>query len=476
MATAVEVKSEASTRKELRIQNHVDLPFDPLQLKSMAEYNFALLATRNWFEYDEGRKPLPGIVESWIFQPDNGIYTFYISKMAKWSDGSQITASDLKFNLDRAVRLHTSYGQSISALVDFSTYKEVSSLEFKIATKDKKPSTSFFERMGSVFLAIVSPSDVDLSTMKVKSNKQSAGPFVVQSSDDFATMMVPNRFFKNGKNTAGKILLGNKASTFEIDNFLEGKSWENLSQFTSFVPASWEEKIKKNKLPYWTRGHDRVSLFRPGYGAKNERGRQIIKAINSVFCDYKEKNKLPFNVARSFSLQPESYPLHHEKLSCGSSKFPEGKIKILAPEIPAFDFHKEVLSDFFKYKGIDAVWDTLAFPKYVEELGKTENHDIIFLNFGVADPEPATWMSLIRDAKFVSLDEKDLKDFEFILKIDNKLESIVQFKNLLKEVLHKGGYAPLYYGSTLALGHKGLSFKQMSELDETINLSKVIFE
>jgi len=476
MVTVAEAKSEVSTVKELRIQNHVDLPFDPLLLKSMAEYNFALLITRNWFEYDEGRKPLPGIVTSWTFNSEKGTYSFSISKDAKWSDGTQITAADLKFNLDRAIHLKTSYGQSIASLVDLSTYKEISSAEFQIATRDKKPSTSFFERMGSVFLSIVNPKDVDPSTLKVKSNQRSAGTFVIQSSDEVATVMVPNRYFPPGKNTADRILLGHKANAFDIDRFLDGKSWENLSQFTSFVPASWEQKIKKNKLPYWTRGHDRISLFRPGYGPRAERGRQVIKAINSVFCDYKEKTKLPFNVVRSYSLQPESYPLHHEKVACGNSKFPAEKIKILATEIPAFDFHKEILNDFFNSKGVEVTWDVLPFPKYVEALGKTENHDIIFLNFGVADPEPATWMSLIRDAKFVSFDAKDLKEFESVLKIESKSESISRFKELLKDTMKKGGYAPLYFGSTLALGHKGLSFKQMRELDETVNLSKVIFE
>jgi hypothetical protein len=135
-----------------------------------------------------------------------------------------------------------------------------------------------------------------------------------------------------------------------------------------------------------------------------------------------------------------------------------------------------VLTDFFNSQGVKVSWDIMPFPKYVENLSKTETHDIILLNFGVADPEPATWMSLIRDAKFVAFDAKDLKDFESALKIENKSESISRFKELLKEVMKKGGYAPLYYGSTLALGHKGLSFKQMRELDETVNLSKVIFE
>jgi len=86
-----EVKRDKSASKEIRAQNHVELPFDPLQLKSMAEYNFALLVTRNWFEYDKGRMPLPGIIESWTFQPDKGSYTFRISKDAKWSDGAYIS-------------------------------------------------------------------------------------------------------------------------------------------------------------------------------------------------------------------------------------------------------------------------------------------------------------------------------------------------------------------------------------------------
>jgi MarR-like DNA-binding transcriptional regulator SgrR of sgrS sRNA len=476
MVSSGEAKIGLNSGRELKIQNHVNLPFDPLQLKSMAEYNFALLVTRNWFEYDEGRKPLPGIIDSWSFQADKGSYTFHISKEAKWSDGTAITSSDLKFNLDRATRLKTSYGQSISSLVDLSSYKEISSSEFQLTTRDKKPSTSLFERMGSVFLAIVSSSDVDSTTFKVKSNNKSAGPFVVKGNEGGNLVLVPNPFFPQNKNAAEKIILGSDPKSFDLDRFLEGKSWENLAQFTSFVPTSWEQKILKNKLPYWTRGHDRVSLLRPGFGPRAKRGRQIIKAINSSFCDYKEKEKLPFNVTRSYSLQPESYPLHHEKIACSRSKISEGKISILATDSPVVKFHMEILNDFFKSQGVEVTWDLLPFGKYIEGIGSSENHDIIFLNFGVADPEPATWMSLIRDAGFISFDADDLKQFDSIFKIENKVESVSKYKVLLKDVLNKGGYAPLYYGSTLALGHKGLSFKQMRELDETVNLSKVIFE
>lgn len=476
MASVVEAKSEMSSNKELRIQNQLKLPFDPLQLKSMAEYNFALLVTRNWFEYDEGRKPLPGIVEKWTFDSTKGSYTFQISKDAKWSDGTQITASDLKFNLERAVRLGTSYGKSIASLVDLTKYKEKSPTEFQIETRDKKPSTSFFERMGSVFLAIVSPSDVDLSTMKVKTNKKSSGPFKVQSSEGEAIVLVPNQFFPRTPNSADRIKLGIEPKIFELDTFLEGKSWENVAQFTSFVPSSWEQKILTKQLPYWTRGHDRVSLFRPGFGQKATRGQQIIRAIGASFCRYTEKKKLPFNVARAYSLQPEAYPLHHDKLACEDERFPSGKVSILATDTPLVQFHMEILNDFFKERGLTVSWDLVPFPKYIDGISKTEDHDIIFLNFGVADPEPSTWMSLIRDAGFVSFDAQDLKQFDSILKVENKADSIAHYKTLLKSVQKKGGYVPLYYASTLALGHKGLSFKHMRELDETVNLSKVIFE
>lgn len=462
--------------REIRIRNDVTLPVDPLFIKTMAEYNFALLSFRNWFEYDEKRKPSPGIIEHWEFDSELGLYTFFISSNAKWSDGSLITSSDLRFNLDRAVFLNTTYGRSISAIVDITKFNELSTQSFELIAKDKKLSSSFFERMGSIFLSVINPKDVDSKTLKAKTNIFSAGPYVVAEESKVGIELIQNKYFPISQNSAVTIMLGKSGTQFDLDSFLDEKSWENLAQLTSFVSADWEEKIVQQKLPYWARGHDRVSIFRPGFGPKNDRGRRLIRTINAKLSVSHIGDRLPFNVARAYSLQPEPYPLHHEKVTCEAQPIPNPKVKILATDSPLVQFHIDALNGVFNDLNLEPEWDIQPYSNYIQALSKSEDHDIIFLSFGVADPESSTWVSLIKDAKFVDFDDKDLGEIIEVLTVENREESGARFTQVLKDSLRKGGYVPLFFGSTMALAHHGLSFREMSDLDETVNLSKIVFD
>ncbi len=48
-------------------------------------------------------QPAPAIAESWTISPDGKIYTFYLRKDAKWSDGKEITAEDFVWSWTRVL-------------------------------------------------------------------------------------------------------------------------------------------------------------------------------------------------------------------------------------------------------------------------------------------------------------------------------------------------------------------------------------
>lgn len=478
MKTKLNSKKPLNSRtrnRVLKFQNSFSLPLDPIKLKTMAEYNFALLNNRNWFEYEGGTKVIPSIIESWNFDKKTGEYLFTISPSAKWSDGSAITPDQLHFNLIRAIRFKSSYGKAISSIMDLGSFKVRSRSSFTLSTKNKKPSENFFERMGTVFLSIVHPKDVDPLTLKVKASTLSSGPYVITALNGSTLSLSPNLYYPQIKNAPQEIQLDLNPPPFDIERFLLGKSWENIAQLSSFVPKDWEEKIKQKHLPYWTRSHDRVSLLRPGFGKKLARGKKIIQAIQASFCEYPLTTKLPFNVTRAQSLQPAPYPLFHTPIKYGKKSFPKGEIKILTSNSAAFSFHKEILDAHFKKINVSVTWDEVPFLEYAKKLSNSKNHDIILVSFGVADPEPATWVSLINDAKFIHFSNEDITQFKKILNSTNNNLVAKKLRALLAKIMTEGGYVPIFYGSTLALAHKGISFENIRELDETINLSKIIF-
>lgn len=472
---------ENQTITEIRIDNHVSQPFDPLKIKTMAEYNFALIYARTWFEYDDGRKALPGIIKSWEFNTRSGFYKFHIDHNAKWSDGTPITPEHLLYNLNRSIALNTSYGSTISAIISIETFKKTTDHTFLIATKNKKPSSAFFERMGSIFLSVIHPNDTDKLTHKVVTNKISAGPYKILDQNSDYIKLIPNEHFNIVRSGPKKITMRQNSHEFILDEFLSQKSWTNIYQTSSYLPLEWEQKIIENKLPYWSRGHDRISLFRPGFGKSLEANKELIKQISNAICNHFQDNtKLPFNVARAHSLQPNTYPLYHEKLHCSQNSLHSNqsrlKVKVLAHQTPVTDLHEKILSESLNIAGIGLVWDKLPFPEYLKKVSNSSDHDIIFLSFGVADPEPSTWLSLIKDSKFVEFDKEDTLSFNAIIKEENEEIANEQFRTLLKSILNKGGYVPLFHGSTLVIGHQGINFTKIRELDETVDLSKLIQE
>ncbi|MGB5446652.1 MAG: ABC transporter substrate-binding protein [Psychromonas sp.] len=75
---------------------------DPLQAEGMPEIHIL----RDLFEglviQDENGQVIPGVAQSWD-NKDNQLYTFYLRKDAKWSNGDSVTAQDFLFSLQRAV-------------------------------------------------------------------------------------------------------------------------------------------------------------------------------------------------------------------------------------------------------------------------------------------------------------------------------------------------------------------------------------
>jgi oligopeptide transport system substrate-binding protein len=56
---------------------------------------------------DKDGVPGPGIATNWDVSPDKLVYTFHLRKDAKWSDGTPITANDLKYSWERIVNPDT---------------------------------------------------------------------------------------------------------------------------------------------------------------------------------------------------------------------------------------------------------------------------------------------------------------------------------------------------------------------------------
>ena len=169
--------------KILKVRLPYKIPLDPLEIQTMADYDLALILTQTWFSYDSSRKAQSGLIKNWSFNNETGEYLFEIDPSKKWSNGESLIADHFVLNLRRAVELKSPYGLGIAAILDMNSIKIDSKLKFKIKTLSKKPSETFFQRMGAHSLALIHPSDLD-DNFKVKSNLVSLGPYVLKKIRD----------------------------------------------------------------------------------------------------------------------------------------------------------------------------------------------------------------------------------------------------------------------------------------------------
>ncbi len=469
--------------KELKVRLGYSLPVDPSRVQTMADYDLALLLSRTWFDYDDSRKAIPGLIQSWDFDTKLGGYNFKINPQAKWSDGKPLTATELYLNLKKGIdNPNSTFGAGMKGIIDISTFNKKNESDFFIGTISKKPSEAFFQRMGSIFWSVVAPSDFSSNHFeKIKGNTRTLGPYVITSIGEDEIHLSQNPHFWGNLNEAPKRITVKKVNdSFNLDAFLENQTWENYVQINTLIDTKLGEKLINKKYPYWTRGSDRISLLKPlGKGNELKKRQQLGLLIAKKF--HHIKSNLSFNVKKAQSIQPLGYPLHNEidyaKIKTGSTAAIQ-KIKILSHKSDLHNYHEQALNPIFKELGVTVEWDVRNKSDYLKlTLGESDSdHDFTLIGFGVADPEPTTWLGLIFGSRFIKFTEDDYNEFKKIA--SNKFDGneVDAFKQLIKKIQTDGGFVPLFFFSTLSIGKPPMDFSKIKELDETVDYSKIIFK
>lgn len=465
----MKINSALSNEKTLNVRLAYTWPVDPINIITMGDYDLSLCLTRNWFEYDESRIAKKGLIDNWKFE--NGKYTFEISKDAKWSNGEAITSNDIFLNLSRIIKYSPTYGKAINDLIIFDKFIIQTPSKFEIQTIDGKPQESLFQRLGSIFLSIIYLRD----NMKIN-HKISAGPYYFDKFENGLLILVKNKFV----NSTGpdKIIVDTLSNEFNIDDFVNEKTFEDLVQLTSMMKKSDSDKIINAKKPIWSRPHDRVSLIKPLQNKMVRNNRKILQYISQQFIKF-EFSELNLNVVKAESLQPNGYPLFH-KLSMKDEikEYKPTSISILLPTSLSSTYHIELLSPFFDKLNIKVHWKTAPKQEFIDILfsNKQQKYDFALFDFGVADPEPITWMGLVLNKNMINSNDDDLKRFETASKKLNKDEQQGILSAILNDAFERGSYLPLFHFSTIVVGKKKINFKNINSTDETINYSKLILQ
>src|SRR5438552_1328568 len=117
---------------------------------------------------------LPDLAESWTISDDGKTYTFKLRTGVKFHDGSDFSAEDVKFSLERA-RADNSVNAQRGLFAQIDKVDVVDPATVKVTLKN--PQGSFLYNMGWCDAVIVSPKSVDTN----KEKPIGTGPFKFQS-------------------------------------------------------------------------------------------------------------------------------------------------------------------------------------------------------------------------------------------------------------------------------------------------------
>lgn len=112
----------------------------------------------------------PQIAESWE-QTDDKTYVFKIRQGIKFHDGSDLTAEDVKFSLERAIN-----SAAVSYVVDFIDTIEVND-EYTVTITTDAPYAPTLRNLAVPFAAIVPKAVVEADEEGFKTNPVGSGPY-----------------------------------------------------------------------------------------------------------------------------------------------------------------------------------------------------------------------------------------------------------------------------------------------------------
>jgi ABC-type transport system substrate-binding protein len=132
---------------------------------------------------------IPGIAKSWDVEEDGVTWVFYLRKGAKFHNGREIVAEDVKYSFERLLSpsLNSAnfwYLDQIEGAEDFNkgtanNIKGIKILDkYRIALKLKSPYSGFLLNLGQFCVSIIAKEDVD------KGKFTGCGPYMIESKDD----------------------------------------------------------------------------------------------------------------------------------------------------------------------------------------------------------------------------------------------------------------------------------------------------
>ena len=174
--------AEPAAEKDLRIAvNEHPATFDPIQSTNTTVNRFNVLAYEALLDYRADEGLAPWVAKDWEISGDGLTYTFNLNEGITFHDGSDLTASDVKFTFDRILAMNESIASALGNVESVDVIDDLT-----VVVNLSQPEAPFIQTMPKIFIinedgVEANQVDGDWAAAYLVDNDLGSGPYTVTS-------------------------------------------------------------------------------------------------------------------------------------------------------------------------------------------------------------------------------------------------------------------------------------------------------
>lgn len=409
------------------------------------------------------------LADSWEQSEDGKVYTFHLKKNQKFSNGKEVTATAVKFTLERAKFLN-----------ETSTLQTITNLK-TIRIPEKYTVELVFNQVSNQVLAelcqarplrIMSPDSVDTKKYDGKFKQAiGSGAFCVDKATDEQTMMIPNPYYNQGKPVDYQVIF--QTIQEGSSRFLAMKSGEVdiVGGTLGALSASDSETLAQDQQ---FNTYDFIGTM-THFMAFNPENKQLSRAIREGIDTAIDPAKLSNNkldglfrdtvqyvnpdnqtvkihdVAKAQAIfEKEGYRMNSAGYYEKNQRPLAFNLVIQTTEFPEWKEKAEIIEQQLKQAGVRVSIQLVDPENYYDRLWKTKKYDFIFYRTYTDALLPYSFLSSLfenkEDQSGVLANDPVLTDLlTTYAKTNDKMKQQTIFNSIFKRIAYQSLAIPIAY-------------------------------
>jgi ABC-type transport system substrate-binding protein len=325
----------------------------------------------------------PGVAKSWHVEEDNLTWVFNLRKGAKFHNGREITADDIKYSYERLLspKLNSPNSWFLELIEGSTEYskgvsKNVAGIKildrYRISIKLKVAYSGFLLNLGQYVCSILAKEDVEKGTLT------GCGPYIIESAEKDKCTLTAFKDYFGGSPYVDRIIVsfdGGKAASSFVKGECDFITIDNKHHLEEVLKANIKDVKYTSVLGTYYAG---FNLKSNSAFAKDSELRKALnyavdkkKIIDEILGGLGEEAKgpLPSNMVENSYLQGFEYNPTLTKQILNKKGFNSGKLRILSREESndtMFNKITEFIISDLKSVGIECTLEKVAPDKYLD--------------------------------------------------------------------------------------------------------------